>query len=534
MSAIFQTENDMSFFLISIVTNPFFIIAVVFWAAIAMLVIILGRLKKSKALSVFFPFLAMLKTTRLNRLLAKIARKSPRTWKMIFTAGIFVSFSFTVYGFWYFISNLVTLLTHFNNPEPSSQITPLVPGLTIDFGTFTYLIIPILFVLTVHEFSHAIAANSDGIPVKSTGVLGMGAFFIIGFGAFVEIDDKAYKHGKFSGWQKTRLAAAGSFSNAILAGIALVLLVNFTAVVSLSWGAPTGVYITNVYQGTQGGHNQGNLYPGDVLLKINGTALNNYTFNGSIVENVRVALSYYLYYNVTQGDNLTCLILRNNMYQNITVFTGPPPPDFKNKSIAFIGIQSEEWWPPKDWLGSWLGGTAPNTLFLEIFWLFQIAISVTIFNMMPLPIFDGDKCVYEIINHFIKPRKEKKAITERFVPSKDEKTCELRKANAEQVLKVFMFPDRDNLNGSVVELVEHRDYQVMDSDEDGKIDHITFEISERDLDGKQVEVEYLAEVDATAGKKRGIMIAIRLIATVIIVANFIVSGLTMGFTMPFG
>ncbi|MEX2682266.1 MAG: site-2 protease family protein [Candidatus Sigynarchaeota archaeon] len=534
MSAIFQTENDIAMFLASLVTNPFFIIAVVFWAAIALLILVLGRFKKSKALSVFFPFLAMLKTTRLNRLLYKIAKKSPRTWKVIFTTGIFVSFSFTVYGFWYFISNLVTLLTHIENPEPSSQITPLVPGLTIDFSTFTYLIIPILFVLTVHEFSHAIAANSDGIPVKSTGVLGMGAFFIIGFGAFVEIDEKAYKHGKFSGWQKTRLAAAGSFSNAILAGIALLLLVNFTAVVSLSWGAPIGLYITNVYPSSQGGHNQGNLYPGDVLLKINGTALNNYKFNGSVVENVRLALSYYLYYNVTQNDTLYCLILRNNVYQNITVYTGIPPSDFKNKSIAFIGIQSEEWWPPKDWLGNWLGGTAPNTLFLETFWLFQIAISVTIFNMMPLPIFDGDKCVYEILNHFIKPRKEKKTITERFVLTKEEKTCELRKANAEQVVKVLMVPNNDDRDKSLVELAEHKDYQVTDSDEDGKIDHVTFELSERNLDGKQVEVEYVAEVDATEGKKRVVMNVIRVLSLAIILCNFIVSGLTMGFTMPFG
>ncbi len=520
MAIIFQIANDI----VNFVTNPFFLIAVIFWAAVAILIIVLGRLKKSKALSVFFPFLAMLKTTRLNRLLYKIARKSPRTWKVIFTAGIFVSFAFTVYGFWYFVSNLVTLLTHIDNPEPSSQITPLVPGLTIDFSTFLYLIIPILFVLTVHEFSHAIAANADGIPVKSTGVLGMGMFFIIGFGAFVEIDEKAYKRGRFSGWQKTRLSAAGSFSNAILAGIALVLLVNFTSVVSLSWGAPSGLAVRSVLTTAQGGHNEGILYPGDVLLEINGTRL----------ADIDLSLGYYLTNFVTQNDTLNLTIIRNNVDMHVIAITGPPPAGSANISVAYMGITSEQWWPPRDWFGNLLGGTAPNTMYIEVFWLFQISISVTIFNMMPLPIFDGDKCVYEIVNHFIKPRKVKESFTERFMLGKNEKTYELRKANAEVVNKVFVLPDQNNLEEVATELAEHRDYQLTDSDGDEKIDHVTFELSERNLEGRTIEIEYTAEVDATEGKKRAIMIAIRLVATAIIVLNFVVSGLTMGFTMPFG
>ncbi|MBN2150389.1 MAG: site-2 protease family protein [Candidatus Lokiarchaeota archaeon] len=523
MAAIFQTENDIAAFLFNLVTNPFFIIAVVFWAAIAALVVILGRLKKSKALSVFFPFLAMLKTTRLNRLLGKIARKSPRTWKLIFTAGIFVSFAFTVYGFWWFISNLVTLLTHIENPDPSSQVTPIVPGLTIDFNTFLYLIIPILFVLTVHEFAHAISANADGIPVKSTGVLGMGMFFIIGFGAFVEVDEKAYKRGKFTGWQKTRLAAAGSFSNAILAGIALVLLVNFTSVVSLSWSAP-GLTIHSVLTASEGGHNEGVLFAGDVVFEINGTRM----------ADIDLDLTYYLTEIATQNDTLDLLILRNNEYIHVLANTGPPPPGY-NQSIAYMGIRSGGWWwPPRDWLGSWLGPNAPNTLYAELFWLFQIALSVTIFNMMPLPIFDGDKCVYEVINHFIKPRKEKKDIKERFLLSKGEKTCELRPVNIEGVLSVVLLPGREDPDGAVEELAEHHDYQVADSDGDGKIDHVTFELCERDLAGREVEVEYTAEVDATEGKKRVIMNVIRVVSLVVILLNFIVSGITLGFTMPFG
>nr|MDO8108758.1 site-2 protease family protein [Candidatus Sigynarchaeota archaeon] len=519
-----QTSNDLVNFLL----NPFFLIAVVFWGIIALLVLVLGRFKKSKALSVFFPFIAMIRTTRLNKLLKSIALKSPRTWKVLFTIGIFVSFAFTIYGFTYFVTNFIVLLTNFvanTPPPPEAQITPLVPGLTINFETFSYLIIPILFVLTVHEFSHAIAANADGIPIKSTGVLGMGVFFIIGFGAFVEPDEKSFKRGQFSGWAKTRMAAAGSFSNAFLAVIALLIVLNFTSVISLSWGPPSALSIRTVYTTAQGGHNEGVLFPGDVLHEINGTRLSD----------LNLSLSSYLYNQVHQNDTLACLITRNGVNQTIMVLTGLPPPEASNQSIAFIGIQSEAWWPARDWLGTWLGGTFPNTLQLEFYWLWAISISVTIFNMMPLPIFDGDKCIYEVISYFIKPRKEIQEVKDKFVIGKDSKTCELSHVNVQGVNSVVVLPNRRNQEkeSMAIELTEHMDYQITDSDGDGKMDHVSFELSDKDLAGITVEISYNADVDTNESKKQYIMNIIRVIALVLIFGNFVISGITMGFTMPF-
>lgn len=515
-----QTNDILNF-----IMNPFFLIALIFWAMIALLIVILGHFKKSKALSVFFPFLALIKTTRLNRLLRKIALKSPRTWKLIFTIGIFVSFFFMVYGFYYFTSNLIVLISSVISgykPPAEAQVTPLVPGLTIDFSTFTYLIIPILLVLTVHEFSHAIAANSDDIPVKSTGLLGMGVFFIIGFGAFVEIDEKAYRRGRYSGWQKTRMAAAGSFSNAFLALIALMLMFNFTSVVSLSWGSPNALSIKNVYTSAQGGYNEGILQSGDVLFAINGTTLASLDLN----------ISAYLAH-VHPGDNLNCTIMRNGVTKNIIVSTGKPPEGY-NQSIAFIGVQLEQWWPPRDWLGNWLGGLFPNTLDLEITWLYIISFSVTIFNMMPVPIFDGDKCVYEIINHFIKPRKEKREVHERFTIGKDSKTYELARMSVEGEHGVVMLPNPKIPEEPTFELAEHQDYQFTDSDGDGRLDHVTFELSDKELAGRTVEIDYIAEVDSKERQKQGIMNIIRVLSLALILLNFIISAFTLGFKLPFG
>ncbi|MHA1792933.1 MAG: site-2 protease family protein, partial [Promethearchaeota archaeon] len=362
--SIYQSTNTLLNFILS----PFFLMSLLFWVGILVLIFVLKAFKKSKALSVFFPFLVMLKTKRLNKFIRKIAKFNLKIWKIIWTIGIFVSFSFTIYGLYFFTSNLFKLIFTMSvgeTPSPETQVIPLVPGLTINFDTFTFLIIPILFVITTHELSHGISANVDNIPVKGTGVFGLGLFVVIGFGAFVEIDEKAYKSGRYSGWAKARLAGAGSFTNAILAVVALLIAINFTLMISPFWGAPNGAHINRVLSSDDGGHNQGILQEGDIIHVINGTEIKG-----------QYDLSVYLTYNVSQNDTLSCIVQRNGENITLVLQTGLPPADYQNQSIAFIGITSEDWWPPKGPLTGLIGGTFPNDLWREIFWIWVVSISV--------------------------------------------------------------------------------------------------------------------------------------------------------------
>ena len=137
----------------------------------------------------------MFKTKRLNRLLKRIARKWPKVWRWIWNIGIFVSFGFTIFGLYFFTANLIDLI---KSPSIENAIAPLIPGVTIDLPMFSYLLLPILFVITIHEFSHAMAAEADNVSVKSKGIFGAGVFFIVGFGAFVEIDEYALIPQSFS------------------------------------------------------------------------------------------------------------------------------------------------------------------------------------------------------------------------------------------------------------------------------------------------------------------------------------------------
>ncbi len=159
----------------------------------------------------------MFKTKKLNNLIRRISKKSPRFWRVFWNIGIFVSFGLTIYGFYFFFSNIINLLFQ---PSIENAIGLLIPGVTIDLPIFMYLLLPLLFIMTTHEFAHGISASNDGVEVKSTGVLGVGLFYLVGFGAFVEVDERELRSPKFKRNTRFRIATSGTFVNAITAGVA--------------------------------------------------------------------------------------------------------------------------------------------------------------------------------------------------------------------------------------------------------------------------------------------------------------------------
>ncbi|MCK4686682.1 MAG: site-2 protease family protein, partial [Candidatus Lokiarchaeota archaeon] len=241
--------------------NPWFIISLIFWILVALLAYLLRNRKEAAYL--FFPLLAMFKTKKLNNLIKKISRRAPKFWKIFWTIGIFVSFGFTIFAFYFFFANFINLII---NPRIEQAVVPLIPGVTIDLPLLFYLILPLLFILTTHEFAHGIAASVDGVDIKSTGVLGAGFFFIIGFGAFVEVDERELNSIKFHRNTRLRIAAAGTYINSITAGIAFILLLSFPLMISPYYRNVT--QINSVLKKEEGGFNYGNVTKGDVILAI--------------------------------------------------------------------------------------------------------------------------------------------------------------------------------------------------------------------------------------------------------------------------
>ncbi|MFX1443235.1 MAG: site-2 protease family protein [Promethearchaeota archaeon] len=601
---------SLSDLIIDFFLNPWFLLSLVFWGIVGILSYLLR--KKKEAVMVFFPLLALFKTKKLNNFILKISKKAPRFWRIFWTIGIFISFAFTIFAFFFFFINLFNLIT---NPRIENAVTPLIPGVTVSLPLFMYLIIPILFVMTTHEFAHGIAANSDGVEVKSTGVLGAGFFYLIGLGAFVEVNERELNSSKFHRNTRLRIASAGTFVNAITAGIAILLILNFPLLISPFYG-PQLYQVDTVLTKEQGGFNEGNLDKGDVLRAVKKKGSNegfiyfdSYTTLHTILENDSRKLK------VSVGDELTLKIYRpriekyvekdislgplynigilyeyasntelkityifskeeggNNYNEKleqdliITKLNGTYINVEKGKTLekflthynlttmkltsksgknyylnveldgVRIGILTKLYWMPKNDLAKLLGGELPDFLIRELIWLWIIAFSVTIFNMLPLPIFDGDRVVKEFVKwgvgeKYIKTKKKK----ERILYKKGEKNYPLSEYRVEKIDSIkIIIKDKSRIGMGIESqsevLLSDNKYSLIDAIGDGFKSTISFDFPKQTElpDNSIIEVSYEYQYDEKRRQKKLILNTIRIITLFIVAANFILSFVLLG------
>ncbi|MHA1986152.1 MAG: site-2 protease family protein [Promethearchaeota archaeon] len=586
--------------------NPWFILSLTFWLIVIALVYLLRNRKGAAYL--FFPLLAMFRTKRLNKFIKKISQKVPKFWKVFWTIGIFISFGFTIFAFYFFFTNFINLIVA---PKPEQAIVPLIPGVTIDLPLLFYLILPLLFIVTTHEFAHGIAANADGIDIKSTGVLGAGVFFLIGFGAFVEIDERELNSIKFKKNTRLRIAAAGTFVNGITAGIAFILLLIFPLLIS-PWYHQVS-QVSTVVPEDQGGFNEGNLAGGDIILAIKkqgaldddyisldnyegrtlSNILNNRTsLKSSFGDNLTFRIyspssDNYFEKNVTLGpryytgilyDYTNETVLRitkiydeseggNNFNSNLTTgllinkINGVPINQTKGDTLgraltsfnlnnltlsmdavnytlnisvtgAVIGIFTNSYFMHKNDVAKFLTSFWPEFWLRELVWLFIIAFSITLFNMLPLPVFDGDRIVRELINWGIgedyrsfKKRKDK------FYFKNDEKDYELSEYRVKKIdsIEIFMDDQSKLIDSSRIILAEEK-YELIDKIGDGFKDTVSLNLPEQKNlpEGSKIEITYEYQYDEKKKTKRFIINFLRLITLFIVAGNFILSFVNFG------
>ena len=123
-------------------------------------------------------------------------------------------------------------------------LVPLIPYFPEIFGVqsffppfyFTYFIIAVLVVATVHEFSHGIFAKAKGLKIKSTGFAFLGPII----GAFVEPDEKKME-------KQPKLAQMGILSAGVFANVITTILFIFIAWLFLFLAFTEGGFIFNGY-----------------------------------------------------------------------------------------------------------------------------------------------------------------------------------------------------------------------------------------------------------------------------------------------
>jgi membrane-associated protease RseP (regulator of RpoE activity) len=550
----------------------------------------------------------MFKTKKLNNLIRRISKKAPKFWKIFWTIGIFVSFSFTIYALYFIFTNFVNLII---NPRPEQAIVLLIPGVTIDLPLLFYLILPLLFIITTHELAHGIAASIDGVDIKSTGVLGAGLFFVIGFGAFVEVDERAVSSKKFHRNTRLRIAAAGTYVNGITTGIAFILLLSFPLMIAPFYSQVSQVY--RVVGEVDGGFNEGKLNSGDVIVAIKnqgtpdenyvtldnyaGRTLSNILNNGtSLKSTIGDNLSFRIYVpstdsftvkNVTLGPRYYLGILYeyisdtelqitrifseseggNNYDKNLTVgmvitkINGTPinlnSGDTLGKMLTImdinkinlstgsdtylidvdvigvqIGINTNTYFMHKNDFAKFFTSLWPDFWLREIAWLFIIAFSITLFNMLPLPVFDGDRILKELIDWgFGEEYKTTRKKTDKISYKKDEKDLNLSEYRVEKVdsVKLIIGDKKKTKEKSEVLLAEDK-YNLIDKIGDGFKDSVTLNLLEQTNleENTVIEISYEYWYDEKRKIKNTLLNILRYLTLIILTGNFILSFIKFG------
>jgi membrane-associated protease RseP (regulator of RpoE activity) len=325
-----------------------------------------------------FPFFIMYRTERLNAFLTRMGKKFP---KAFFNVGIVVGFGGMIFSFWLFGDNLIKF---FVEPAAAGGVVPIIPGVTITGLPLVYMLIGLAVTLLTHEFAHGLAASKDDIGIKSSGLLA----FLVLFGGFVEPDEEDFEN-KATPQARMRMLAAGSFANFAWGFVFLLIFANFYPLMSIAYNPPSGAYIYDVQDGSPGA---AALDIGDVIIGLNDTEIANWT-----------AVSIYMN-GALAGDQVTIHTLDGG---SVTIILAAHE---QNTSRGYIGIYGSDYWEPKP---GWDLILTPMFVFhLQqiIFWCYLILISIALFNLLPIPVFDGDKLLSNGLSLVIKDEKKIKYI----------------------------------------------------------------------------------------------------------------------------
>ena len=323
------------------------------WAVIYALAVLL---KADKHGIIAKPYYLMLKTVVFNSWIEKIGSRFRRGWLAFFDIGAAMGIGLLVFVIYSFINNAVGLFRHSSSAGPTLLIIPL-PGLTIGWDIFPYILLAIAVLLIPHELAHGIASVLDKVPLKSSGVF-MAIFLP---GGFVEIDEENLAKRKAR--TKLRVFAAGSFTNVATWALVLLLLV------ALFQSSPTGVLVTGF---TNGSPAQASGMPQWSII----TQVNN---------NTTPDVQHLGAYLASLAPGAIVTVHLSNPSQTLTVTTGKSD---TNATRAILGVQTANYVPLRN---QFLPVTSTYQLLTAFSWMQLILLGVALVNMLPLFPFDGDR-----------------------------------------------------------------------------------------------------------------------------------------------
>ncbi len=323
------------------------------------------------------PLFLLMRTKRFNNFIKKVAKKYARFWRLIGNISIFVGFVLMFASLGLFLYTLIDFFL----PNPAldtggAAVGLIIPGVTISFKTFLYLIIPLILVMIPHEFAHGVVSHADGVELKSTGL----AFFAVFFGAFVEPDEESLM--KASALTKMRTFAAGMFPNFILGLLVIPVLLFSSNILAPFYHSPDGVLIFEVVDDSPA--STAGWEKGTVMFDINDTHM----------------VDVEAFSNYIMDTHPNDLIVVNTSQGITEVHLGTNP---QNESIGFLGVKTLTYQEPKF---VFPGKFFPFHFAQQTMWMLVVSFGVVLFNALPIPfLLDGDKLLTAFLSHYMKNQK---------------------------------------------------------------------------------------------------------------------------------
>ena len=348
-------------------------------------VVILGIAKALKLEKHGFkitPYSLTYKNTQVQTALSKMLTRTKRGIRVFADVSVVAGFLMMGFAFWFLLNNLSNF---FVEPTEFAELTVLIPGVTLtSVSAISYFLLSIPIVLVIHEGAHGIVATLEKIKIKTGGF----AIFIALFAGFVEPDEKEFDDARKI--SKLRVIGAGATSNVIFAfALGAILLTNplFALILPepfLEWfyDAPDGVGIISIIEGS--GAEKAGLQKNDVITGIDDIAI--------------ITPVDFQKADLKPGDIVTVTVQRDGQLLQLPVEIMPSPDD-PDKGLVGIMRDSAFYKPVYNFI-EW-----DPQVSMFLLWLWMISFFIGIINMLPLPILDGGKFIYTIIEKKASERK---------------------------------------------------------------------------------------------------------------------------------
>ena len=351
-------------------------------AIIYVLIVWVGIIVAAKALKLqnhgfeIKPYSLVYKNTQVYDILIRILGRTKRGIRVLADVSVVAGFLMMGFAFWFLINNITNF---FLVPTEFSELTVLIPGVTLTSASaIAYFLLSLPIVLIVHEGAHGIVAALEKIKIKTGGF----AVFIAVFAGFVEPDEEEFDKAKRI--SKLRVIGAGATANVIFAlALGVILLTNPLFAIVLPepilgtfYDVTNGVTVLSVIEGS--GAESAGILTNDIIIGID-----DYTIRTPIdMQKI----------DLIPGDTNTISILRgeDTLQIPVEIISAPDDPDrgivgiMRDGSLAFTPVFDYITWDN-------------HHLSLFLLWLWMISFFIGIINMLPLPILDGGKFVYSII-----------------------------------------------------------------------------------------------------------------------------------------